>query len=58
MEVIIVLEELNFVWKSEIVEEVKVMWGNGQPLASIAKAVKRSNNETFLLLMDLDIKKK
>lgn len=51
----IILENLNFVWNTKVIENVIVMWNKGTPMPDIAKKVGRNNEETFLLLMDLSL---
>lgn len=58
MSKVIVLENLDFAWEEKAIDDVIVMWNKGVSLQDISKEVKRSNNETFLLLMDLSLKNK
>lgn len=58
MEKIIVLEDLNFQWDTEMANTVTGMWQNGTSFYDIAKATKRKKEEVFLLLMDLSMKGK
>lgn len=50
------LEGLNFIWDEEKVNEVKEAWKEGLHIAEIARMVKRSQAEVFVLLMDLELK--
>ncbi len=49
----IILEDLNFQWEPTDVFKVKELWKQGEHLEVIAKAVARSEEETFLLLLHL-----
>ena len=48
----IVCEDMNFAWKEHQVVLFEEMWARGMPLTEIAKKLRRSVDETFLLAMD------
>lgn len=53
MSKVIILEELDFEWDKKDIEKVNELWNQGAHLKNISKAVNRSPEETFLLLMHL-----
>lgn len=48
----IALEELNFLWKEKEVERFRELWKQGLPLKEIARQLKRTTEETFILALD------
>ncbi len=49
----IALEEVNFLWGREQMNEVIIMYNGESSLLEISKQVKRKPLETFILLLDL-----
>ena len=52
----IALEDLNFAWLEEEIVTVIQMWSEGRPIWDIADALKRPQEEVFILLVDLSLK--
>lgn len=52
MSKVIILDGLDFQWDTEHIKKVNRLWKKGTALIDIAESVKRSPEETFLLLMD------
>ena len=48
----IACEDMNFAWKEHQVVLFEEMWARGVPLTEIAKKLRRSVDETFLLALD------
>lgn len=53
----IALEETNFTWSMEQVEEFETMWKEGHSLVEIAKHFKRTHEEVAVLIMDRALSK-
>lgn len=58
MSKVIILDKLDFQWETTVIDKVIDYWNEGFGIKDISMFVKRSNTETFLLLMDLDMKGK
>ena len=52
MSKVIILDGLDFQWDTKEITKVNRLWKKGTALIDIAESVKRSPEETFLLLMD------
>lgn len=52
MSKVIILDGLDFQWDTKDIKKVNRLWKKGTALIDIAESVKRSPEETFLLLMD------
>lgn len=52
MSKVIILDGLDFQWDTKEITKVNRLWEKGTALIDIAESVKRSPEETFLLLMD------
>jgi hypothetical protein len=52
MSKVIILDGLDFQWDTKEIAKVNRLWKKGTALIDIAESVKRSPEETFLLLMD------
>lgn len=50
---IIILENLNFQWRVEEIDQVKKMWSDGVEFKEIIKILNRDGDEIFLLLLHL-----
>lgn len=50
---IIILENLNFQWRVEEIDQVKKMWSDGVEFKEIIKLLNRDGDEIFLLLLHL-----
>lgn len=50
---VIILEDLDFAWEYEVMQQVKKMWELGVNIITISKNVKRTDEEVFLLLLHL-----
>lgn len=48
----IALDHANLDWKPKDVHRVEIMWNNGLSLKEIARNIKRSHKDTFLLIYD------
>ena len=55
---IIVLEEMNFMWNESDVEIFRTMWARGECITNIAEVLKRDTDEVALLVMDQKRKRK
>ena len=49
----IILDDLDFDWEEEKVNQVIGLWKKGKGLKEISNAVNRSEDETFMLLLHL-----
>lgn len=55
-EVVTILEELDFTWTVEQMDNVKRYWNEGKSLLDIRDIIKRTDEEVFLLLLHLSKK--